>query len=85
MRAEVDRVDDALLGLLRERAALARRFGALKRELDLPALDPAREEALLARLAAAAGPELDEAASRRVFAAVLAECRALVVRAREDP
>ena len=49
IRGEIERVDRALIGLIAERVALARRVGSAKRTLDLPILDPAREAAVVRR------------------------------------
>ncbi|MCC8108221.1 MAG: chorismate mutase, partial [Planctomycetes bacterium] len=49
LRRAIDRVDDELLRLLKERQALAGRLGELKRSLGLPIYDPRREEEILAR------------------------------------
>ena len=49
-RRRVNEIDDRLLELLSERMDLSRRLGAAKKSLNLPLYDPAREEAILARL-----------------------------------
>lgn len=49
VRGEIERIDRALVGLIAERVALARRVGAAKRALGLPILDPAREAAVVRR------------------------------------
>ena len=49
IRAEIERIDRALLGLIAERVELARRVGAAKRAAGLPILDPAREAAVVRR------------------------------------
>ena len=54
IRGEIERVDRALIGLIAERVALARRVGSAKRALDLPILDPAREAAVVRRAGALA-------------------------------
>ncbi len=85
LRAEIDEVDDRLLELLVRRARVARAIGELKRAHGIAPVDPAREEQLTARLAARAGEPtapLDDAAIRRVWAAVLTECRRVVVELR---
>lgn len=84
LRAEVDEVDAALLALLVRRARLARTIGEAKRDSGLPGgarVDPAREAEVVERLAARAPSPLDAAAVRRLWAAVLSECRRLVVEA----
>ena len=51
LRARIDALDDQLLRLLNERAALAREIGAAKREQGLPLHAPARERDIVMRLA----------------------------------
>jgi chorismate mutase / prephenate dehydratase len=49
LRAEIERIDRALIGLIAERVTVARRVGAAKRAAGLPTLDPAREAAVVRR------------------------------------
>lgn len=49
LRAEVERIDRALIGLVAERVRIAREVGEAKRALGLPTLDPAREAAVVRR------------------------------------
>ena len=49
IRAEIERIDRALIGLIAERVALARRVGPLKQALGMPILDPPREAAIVRR------------------------------------
>lgn len=82
LRAEVDEVDDRLLELFVRRARLARAIGEEKRAAALALVDPRREEEILSRQADKAGDAtapLDERALRRLWAAVLGECRRLVI------
>ncbi len=87
LRAAVDVCNRRLCAVLQERAALAAAIGRCKAAHGLPALDPAREAAMLAAIgagrpgAAEAGP-LDDDALRRILTAVLVETRALVQRGR---
>lgn len=80
LRAEMDAVNERLQSVLQERARLCARIAAWKKGRGLPAVDPAREEAMLARVLATAGPGFDRAALRRIWTAVLAESRAIVER-----
>jgi chorismate mutase len=59
LRREVDRIDDALIDLLRERMAVVARIAATKgdRERGRLALRPAREAAILRRLVERARPD----------------------------
>lgn len=70
-RDAIDRVDDAILELLAERAALVRALWADKQAAGRPQVDPTREAEIFARLRAAAearglDPEAVEAIFRRV-------------------
>ena len=47
LRAEIKEVDRELIRLLARRVSLARAVGVVKRELGMPALDPAREAAVV--------------------------------------
>lgn len=49
LRHEIDAVDDQLVAILADRAALVREVWALKREAGLPLRDPEREAAILVR------------------------------------
>lgn len=53
-RAEIERVDRALIALIAERVDLARQVGMAKRALGAPILDPAREAAVVRRAGALA-------------------------------
>jgi len=68
LREEIERTDRALVALVAERVALARRVGSAKLALGLPTLDPAREAAVVRRagtLARQAG--LDDEDVRYIF------------------
>lgn len=76
LRAEVDRIDDAVIDLLLERMAVVRRIGALK-ATDAAAtpgmaLRPAREAEIIRRLAARAAPDLPAPAVTRMWRELLA-------------
>lgn len=59
-RASIDNIDAALIHILAERFRITKAVGAYKAEHTLPASDPAREEAQIARLRAlAADAHLD--------------------------
>jgi chorismate mutase len=68
LRQEVERIDRALVQLIAERVEIARKIGVVKRNRDLPTLDPAREAAVVRRagsLAREAG--LDDEDVRYIF------------------
>ena len=54
MRRSIDNFDAALVHILAERFQATKRVGVLKAEHNLPAGDPGREEAQIARLRAMA-------------------------------
>ena len=61
LRAEIDRIDRALVPLLCARMAVTDRVGAYKKPRNLPVLAPEREQSLLQKIAALAGEEQKEA------------------------
>lgn len=67
LRGEIDRLDDALVDLLLDRAKLVRAIGALKGADGGPVLRPGREAEILRRLLARADGDLDGAAVVRIF------------------
>lgn len=68
VRAEIERVDEAIVFLIDERLRLARRIGELKRTAGLRVLDPSREAAVVRRAGALARERgLDDEAIREVF------------------
>lgn len=54
LRAEIERIDRALVGLIRERVTAARGTAAAKRAAGLPTLDPPQEATVIRRAAALA-------------------------------
>ncbi len=54
-RHEILGIDEAIIGLLARRLALAARIGVLKREAGLQILDPTREAAVIRRASELAG------------------------------
>jgi chorismate mutase len=68
VRAEIERVDEAIVFLIDQRLRLARRVGELKRAAGLRVLDPGREAAVVRRAGALARDRgLDDEAIREVF------------------
>jgi chorismate mutase len=68
VRAEIERVDEAIVFLIDERMRLARRVGTLKRNAGLRLLDTSREATVVDRAGAMARDRgLDPDAVRDVF------------------
>ena len=66
IRVEIDAIDDQLADLVRRRLDIVGEVAAAKREKGVPVSDPARERAILTRVAEKVGPEYENAA-RLVF------------------
>src|SRR5256714_12454348 len=75
LRRDIDRVDDELLSLLNQRAALASRIGKLKK--GAPAYRPEREAQILRRMAQANPGPLAAERVTGVFREVISACRGL--------
>lgn len=73
-RAEIDAIDDELLRLLNERAAIALRVGEVKRRNDTSLCDPNREFEVLSRLSAQNSGPLDEQSVTSIFQRIIDEC-----------
>jgi chorismate mutase len=74
LRAAIDQLDDRMVELLAERAAIVATLWTLKQAHGEPLRDPRREEVMRARLSAAAQARgLDATAVLRVFAAIIGE------------
>ncbi|GAB1234654.1 prephenate dehydratase [Ferrigenium sp. UT5] len=74
-RAQIDRLDDEMLRLVNQRAALAQQIGRLKE--DGAVLRPEREAQILQRLLQANRGPLSGAGIRQVFTEIISNCRAL--------
>lgn len=77
IRDEIDRLDSELLRIFNERASLALRIGEIKKGLDLPVYDPAREKRIFNRMTAENEGPLDDQAIVRLFERVIDESRRL--------
>jgi chorismate mutase/prephenate dehydratase len=82
LRAEIDRVDRALLELLNERAELGRSIGALKERSGMPVYSAARERDLLAGLVGSNRGPFPAAAIEPVFREIISATRSLEQRLR---
>ena len=68
IREEIERIDRAMIDLIAQRVALARRVGIVKRAAGLPTLDPPREAAVVRRAGALAREAgLDDEDVRYIF------------------
>jgi chorismate mutase/prephenate dehydratase len=74
-REQINHIDDELLKLVNQRAALAQQIGHLKE--DGVVLRPEREAQVLRRLQAANAGPLSNAAVAALFTEVMSQCRAL--------
>ena len=77
IRESIDRLDSELLRIFNERASLALSIGHLKKGLDLPVYDPAREKRIFTRMTAENHGPLDDQAIVRLFERVVDESRRL--------
>jgi chorismate mutase/prephenate dehydratase len=75
LREQIDRLDDELLKLANQRAALAQQIGHLKE--DGVVLRPEREAQVLHRLQEKNSGPLSNAAVAQLFTEVMSQCRAL--------
>jgi chorismate mutase len=72
LRAEIERIDCALIDLIAQRVSVGRRVAEAKRAAGLPTLDPAQEAAVIRRAAARAREAgLPEEHVRDVFWALI--------------
>ena len=76
LRKRIDEIDDLILQSLDERARVVGEVARVKRDGNLPTYDPEREQLVLDRLAARAGP-FPAAAIRAVYREVMSACLAL--------
>jgi chorismate mutase len=77
IRQEIDRLDDELLQIFNQRAALALKIGELKKVHNLPIYDPSREKKIFDKMKANNPGPLDNAAIVRLFERVIDESRSL--------
>jgi chorismate mutase len=74
-RREIDRIDNALLRLVSQRAAIACDLGAVKVAYGLPGYDGRRERQVLARMRAANQGPLSRESVGRIFHRIIVESR----------
>ena len=84
-RAEIDAIDDNLLRLLNNRAAIALRVGEVKRRNDTSLYDHNRELEVLDRLRRQNSGPLDEQGIKSIFQRIIDECLQVQQRAFHPP
>jgi chorismate mutase len=77
IRKEIDRLDNELLRIFNERAALALQIGEIKKQRGLAVYDPDREKRIFDRMQAANPGPLEDNAIVRLFERVIDESRRL--------
>jgi len=77
LRTEIDRLDSELLRIFNQRADFALKIGRIKKTMDLPIYDPAREKLIFQRMKAENPGPLDDEAIVRLFERVIDESRRL--------
>lgn len=85
IRKRINQLDDELLKIFNERAALALEIGHIKKQLNRPIYDPKREKLIFERMKQDNPGPLDNEAIVRLFERVIDESRSLErARAKKD-
>lgn len=77
IRLKINQLDNELLRIFNERAALALEIGHVKKRLKLPIYDPKREKLIFERMKQVNPGPLDNEAIVRLFERVIDESRSL--------
>ena len=77
IRIRINQLDEQLLRIFNERAALALEIGEIKKQLNLPIYDPKREKMIFERMQQNNPGPLDNGAIVRMFERVIDESRRL--------
>jgi chorismate mutase/prephenate dehydratase len=77
LRAQIDRIDRELVGLMNERAEIARQIGHIKRSAGQETYDPAREEMVLERVVAANPGPLSGDSLKAIYRELISGSRAI--------
>ena len=77
LRRRIDELDRQLVKLLNERCHCAVEIGHLKKQLNMQAWQPDREEQVLRNIVKSNSGPLDDAAVRRLFERIIDEARSL--------
>ena len=76
-RRRIDQIDDQIVKLLNERAAVVRDVGSVKTRFHAPASAPGREAQVLRRVSEQARAPLTPDAVRKIYQTLLAEMTAM--------
>ncbi len=74
-RNRIDALEDSLILFLNMRASYAVEIGKIKKDQEIPVLDPAREQIILDRVASKTEGPLSPEAMRRIFKTIIEETR----------
>lgn len=77
IRVKINQLDDELLRIFNERAALALEIGHIKKQLNRPIYDPKREKLIFDRMKLINPGPLENDAIVRLFERVIDESRSL--------
>jgi len=77
LRAQIDTLDRQLVGLMNQRAEVARQIGHLKQSAGSAAYDPSREETVLERVAAANEGPLSSESLKAIWRELISGSRAI--------
>jgi len=77
IRTKINQLDNDLLRIFNERAALALAIGEIKKQQNLPIYDPQREKLIFQRMQEDNRGPLDNSAIIRLFERVIDESRSL--------
>lgn len=77
LRAQIDRIDRELVGLVNERAEMARQIGHLKQSSGQVTYDPSREELVLERVVASSKGPLSSDSLKAIWRELISGSRAI--------
>jgi chorismate mutase / prephenate dehydratase len=77
LRAQIDTIDRQLVGLMNERAEVAREIGHVKQSSGQQTYDPSREETVLERVASANAGPLSNESVKAIFRELISGSRAI--------
>ena len=74
IRNQIDAIDEQIALLLKNRFALAKAIGKLKKDSGLPVKDSSREESVLLKVSAFMQEDDEKQAVLQIYKAVIQEC-----------